>query len=61
MTPEELFPILTVIMVILGVMLSPIYAILLWQNKRLANSENCIVKVKTALRMRFPELQEILK
>ena len=44
-----------------GLVASPIYAILLWQSKRVVNAEKCLVKIKTALQMKFPELLEILK
>jgi|APSaa5957512535_1039671.scaffolds.fasta_scaffold02589_24 hypothetical protein len=44
-----------------GLMVSPLYAILLWQSKRILNTEKCLQKIKTALQMKFPELLEILK
>jgi len=45
---------------LIGLMLSPVYAILLWQSKRIIKLEKSLVRICTALKMKFPELQKIL-
>jgi len=56
MTPEDFI----LISGIIGSFIAPVYTLLLYQSKRLVNAEKCIIKVKTALRMKFDDLKDIL-
>lgn len=46
---------------VVGVMLSPLYAILLWRMKKSDAIEKKVTKICTALKMKFPEMIDVLK
>lgn len=46
---------------VLGMMLSPVYAIMLWRMKKSDTIEKKVTKICTALKMKFPEMVDILK
>jgi len=46
---------------IMGGMLTPLYGIGIIFLKKTINNEKCLTQIKTALRMKFPDLVKILK
>jgi len=46
---------------IIGMMLSPVYVILIWRMKVSRQIEIKVTKICTALKMKFPDLEGILK
>jgi len=50
-----------IIVAIIGIFVSPIYLILIWRMKKSDKIETKVTKICTALKLKFPELTEILK
>lgn len=45
---------------VVGMMLSPVYAILIWRMKVSTKIDKKVTKICTALKMKFPDLKDIL-